>query len=166
MHIVGGHYHTFGIRVRIKAKICIFYARRLVGMQKIVIKYSITMFQCVPHGSRTPFWKYVAAALSIHAGTIASNIGFIIILGPMNPHLPLLHGKAICLIISSSIGSISGSASSSPLAELNTLRPRQNGPHLAYDIFKYIFWNEISWLKFHWSLFLRVQLTICQHWFR
>ena len=24
----------------------------------------------------------------------------------------------------------------------------------------------ISWLKFHWSLFLRVQLTISQHWFR
>ena len=22
------------------------------------------------------------------------------------------------------------------------------------------------WLKFHWSLFLEVQLTICQHWFR
>ena len=26
-----------------------------------------------------------------------------------------------------------------------------------------IFW---FWLKFHWSLFLRVQLTIFQHWFR
>ena len=35
------------------------------------------------------------------------------------------------------------------------------------------FWSEFSWmkmfefrLKFHWSLFLRVQLTIFQHWFR
>ena len=35
------------------------------------------------------------------------------------------------------------------------------------------FWNEFSWmkmyefrLKFRWSLFLRVQLTIFQHWFR
>ena len=35
------------------------------------------------------------------------------------------------------------------------------------------FWNEISWmkmyeyrLKFHWSLFLRVKLTISHHWFR
>ena len=29
-------------------------------------------------------------------------------------------------------------------------------------------WMEILefWLKFHWSLFLRVQLTIFQHWFR
>ena len=24
----------------------------------------------------------------------------------------------------------------------------------------------VFWLKFHWSLFLRVQLTIIQHWFR
>ena len=35
------------------------------------------------------------------------------------------------------------------------------------------FWNAFSWMKmfvfcfkFHWSLFLRVQLTIFQHWFR
>ena len=35
------------------------------------------------------------------------------------------------------------------------------------------FSNAFSWMKivifqikFHWSLFLRVQLTICQHWFR
>ena len=35
------------------------------------------------------------------------------------------------------------------------------------------FWSALSWmkmfefrLKFHWSLFLRVQLTIFQHWFR
>ena len=26
--------------------------------------------------------------------------------------------------------------------------------------------NFLFWLKFHWSLFLRVQLTIIQHWFR
>ena len=26
--------------------------------------------------------------------------------------------------------------------------------------------SSIFWLKFHWSLFLRVQLTISQHWFR
>ena len=36
-----------------------------------------------------------------------------------------------------------------------------------------IFWNTFSWMKmcefrlrFHWSLFLRVQLTMFQHWFR
>ena len=36
-----------------------------------------------------------------------------------------------------------------------------------------IFWNAFTWMKmcesrlrFHWSLFLRAQLTIFQHWFR
>ena len=40
-------------------------------------------------------------------------------------------------------------------------------------IFQTTFWNGFSWmkmfeyrLKFHWNLFLRVQLTIFQHWFR
>ena len=40
-------------------------------------------------------------------------------------------------------------------------------------IFQTIFSNAFSWMKmdefrltFHWSLFLRVQLTIFQHWFR
>ena len=40
-------------------------------------------------------------------------------------------------------------------------------------IFQATFWNGYSWLKmfkfrlkFHWSLFLRFQLTIFQHWFR
>ena len=36
-------------------------------------------------------------------------------------------------------------------------------------IFSDAFWwmkNFVFWLKFHWSLFLRVQLTINQHWFR
>ena len=51
---------------------------------------------------------------------------------------------------------------------LNTLRPR----HMA-AIFQTTFSNTFSWkkmsefrLQFHWSLFLRVQLTICQHCFR
>ena len=44
---------------------------------------------------------------------------------------------------------------------LNSLRPRRNGQHFADDIFKRIFFNENVW-----SLFLRVQLTILQHWFR
>ena len=41
------------------------------------------------------------------------------------------------------------------------------------DIFQTTFSNVFSWmkmyefrLKFHWSLFLRVQLTTFQHWFR
>ena len=40
-------------------------------------------------------------------------------------------------------------------------------------IFQTTFWNAFSWmnmyefrLKFHWNLFLRVQLTISQHWCR
>ena len=40
-------------------------------------------------------------------------------------------------------------------------------------IFQTTFWNAFSWiimyefrLRFHWSLLLRVQLTIFQHWFR
>ena len=52
---------------------------------------------------------------------------------------------------------------------VNTLRPRQNGCHFADDTFKCIFLNEKKLefrCKFHWSLFLRVQLTIFQHWFR
>ena len=40
-------------------------------------------------------------------------------------------------------------------------------------IFQTTFWDAFSWMKiyelrliFHWALFLRVQLTIFQHWFR
>ena len=43
----------------------------------------------------------------------------------------------------------------------NTLRPRQNGCHFPDNIFKCIFLNENVWI-----LFLKVQLTIFQHWFR
>ena len=51
---------------------------------------------------------------------------------------------------------------------INTLRPRQDGRHFADDICKCTFLNEmleIS-LKCHWNLFIRVKLTIFQHWFR
>ena len=41
------------------------------------------------------------------------------------------------------------------------------------DISQTTFWNAFSWMKickfrlrFHWRLFLRVQITIFQHWFR
>ena len=53
---------------------------------------------------------------------------------------------------------------------VNTLRPRQNGRHLAD---KTTFSNAFSWmkmyafhLKFNWNLLLRVQLIIFAHWFR
>ena len=54
------------------------------------------------------------------------------------------------------------------LNSLNTLRPRSNGRHFAQDIFKCISCMKIFEfrLKFLWSLFLRVQLTILQHWLR
>ena len=49
---------------------------------------------------------------------------------------------------------------------VNTLKPKQNGRHFADDIFTYVF----SWIKmygfqlrFHWSFFLWVQLTIFKH---
>ena len=50
---------------------------------------------------------------------------------------------------------------------LNSMRLRQNGRH--FQTFSYVF----SWMKmykfrlrFHWSLFPRVELTIFQHWVR
>ena len=46
----------------------------------------------------------------------------------------------------------------------NTLRLRQNGPHFADNIFN-AFSFEL-WIKFHWNLFLWVQLTIIKHCFR
>ena len=50
----------------------------------------------------------------------------------------------------------------------HTLRPTQNGSHFANNIFKCIFFHEIVEfrLKFHWNLFLRVQLTTGFHWFK
>ena len=48
----------------------------------------------------------------------------------------------------------------------NTLGPRQNGHHFADNTFKCIFLNMGPKLKFHLGLFLRVQLTTVQHWFR
>ena len=51
---------------------------------------------------------------------------------------------------------------------VNSSLPGQSGRSFIDDTFKYIFLDEnvcfIS--KFHWSSFLRVQLTICRHWFR
>ena len=50
----------------------------------------------------------------------------------------------------------------------NSSLPGLNGRHFAAEILKCILWIKsfVSWLKFHWSLFLRVKLTITQHWFR
>ena len=51
----------------------------------------------------------------------------------------------------------------------NSSSPGRNGHHFADDNFKWIFVNEnfvLFWSQFHWSLFLKFQLTITQHWFR
>ena len=48
----------------------------------------------------------------------------------------------------------------------NTLRPRQDGLHFPDDIFKWKLMKMFKFrLRFHWSLFPRVQLTKF-HWFR
>ena len=50
---------------------------------------------------------------------------------------------------------------------INSSPPGQNGGHFADDTFRRIFMKSfIFWLKFHWSLFVSVQLTLPQHWFR
>ena len=40
----------------INTKSCILYTNLMVGMQKNVV-HLIIMFQCVPYGSKVPFWK-------------------------------------------------------------------------------------------------------------
>ena len=54
------------------------------------------------------------------------------------------------------------------IAYLNSLRPRRNRRNVADDIFKSIFLNEMNKFRqgFYWSLFLRFELKIFQHWFR
>ena len=51
---------------------------------------------------------------------------------------------------------------------LITLRPRKNGRYFADHILSAFYWMKMYELrlKVHRSLFLRVQLTIFQHWFR
>ena len=49
----------------------------------------------------------------------------------------------------------------------NTLRLKQNCRHFADDIFKCSWMKMYEFrLRFHWNLFLRLELTISQHWFR
>ena len=55
-----------------------------------------------------------------------------------------------------------------PASSVNSSPPGQNGRHFADYILDAFSWMKSFefWLKFHLSLFLRVQLTITQHWFR
>ena len=50
----------------------------------------------------------------------------------------------------------------------DTLKPRQHNHHFPDRLFKSIFLNENVWMliKVSWSLFLRSQLTMFQHWLR
>ena len=50
----------------------------------------------------------------------------------------------------------------------NSLRPKRNRRHFADGIFKCIFVMKMYCLrlKFHWSLFPRVQLRVFRHWVR
>ena len=52
--------------------------------------------------------------------------------------------------------------------DLNSSPPGENGRHFADDIFRRISWTKsfVFWLKFHWSLFLRVWMSMTRHWFR
>ena len=78
------------------------------------------------------------------------------------PYRKLVQAVAYCLFIVKPLPA--------PMltCQFNTLRQRQNGRHFADAIFKCFFLNENAWIpiKFHWSLFPRVQLAISQHWFR
>ena len=51
---------------------------------------------------------------------------------------------------------------------LNSSSTGQNGRRSTDDIFQCIFVNEVFvfWFQFHWSLFLRVQLALREHWLR
>ena len=69
--------------------------------------------------------------------------------------------------ISSNVESISMSLCHHA-SHINSSPSGQNGHRFAGDIFRRIFVNDnfVFWLKFHWSLFVSVHLTILQHWFR
>ena len=47
---------------------------------------------------------------------------------------------------------------------LNTARMRKIGRHFSGDVFRFNMYEYR--LRFHWNLFLKVQLAIFQHWFR
>ena len=55
-----------------------------------------------------------------------------------------------------------------PMTNITHWGMNKNGCHFANDILKCIFGNEKYefWLRFLKIIFLRVQLVICQHWFR
>ena len=55
------------------------------------------------------------------------------------------------------------------LMAISLTHPLDKLPAISQTIFSYAFsWmkNVLFWLKFHWSFFLEVQLSITQHWFR
>ena len=68
-----------------------------------------------------------------------------------------IRGRSLCLVVKLYwIGLV------------NSSPPGQNGRLFTDDTFRCISGMKsfVFWLKFHWSLFLSVQLTITQHWLR
>ena len=58
---------------------------------------------------------------------------------------------------------------STPMRDILTHVPMDKMAAISQEIFSDAFSgmkSSVFWLKFHWSLFRRVQLTISQHWFR
>ena len=53
-----------------------------------------------------------------------------------------------------------------PKSRSNSSSPGRNGRHFADGIYESIFMNEnlVLWFEFHWGLFLKIQLTVSQHW--
>ena len=78
-----------------------------------------------------------------------------------------------CLLIGSHCSDDSQNLESSQLIYSMDYALTHWGRDKMATIFQTTFWNAFSWmkmfeyrLKFHWNLFLRVQLIIFQHWFR
>ena len=77
--------------------------------------------------------------------------------------------RYFCEIKNFAYGEIDERSFSNPQPwSVNSSPPGWNGCHFTDDIFRCIFVNEkfCILIKFHWILFLRVQLTLRQHWFR
>ena len=81
-------------------------------------------------------------------------------------HFLINHSLSICPLLSAFALSVCLSVC---VAQLNNLCSSEaDGCHFPDDILNCIVLNEIVWISFkiHWSLLLRVKLTIFQHWFR
>ena len=115
---------------------------------QIYINKHITHIVC-----RYTFYSYDSGTLII---LISSRFktGFFIQLLTETHHLGVIIGCLLWVI--------------SVCPAFNTLRPRQNGRHCRDNTLNTFYWIKMLKFrfKFHWSLFLKVQLSITQHCFR